>query len=323
MHPAKLVITGLAAVVVAACDNADDLNIVVGELASDRIELIAEVNEPILEILVAEGEVVTAGQLSLRQDDTRTGARLREAEAAVGQARARLDELVRGPRQEQIAQARANLAGANREIEFRRTQFQRAKDLLEKELASPQTRDSAKAELDAAEANLELRRAQLEELLAGTTVEELAQAENALGQAEARRDSALVDVERHRLKAPVDGIFDSRLFEVGERPPAGQPVAVILGGRQPYARVYIPERLRAHVRPGTGARVAVDGMAAPIAGRVRWVAHEAAFTPYFALTERDRGRLTYLAKVDIDDQQERLPDGVPIEVELLLPESGP
>jgi HlyD family secretion protein len=323
MHPAKLVITGLAAVVVAACDNADDLNIVVGELASDRIELVAEVNEPILEILVAEGEAVTAGQLILRQDDTRTSARLREAEAAVGQARARLDELVRGPRQELIAQARANLAGANREIEFRRAQFQRAKDLLGKELASPQTRDSAKADLDAAEANLEFRRAQLEELLAGTTVEELAQAENALGQAEARRDSALVDVERHRLTAPVDGIFDSRLFEVGERPPAGQPVAVILGGRQPYARVYIPERLRAHVRPGTGARVTVDGMAAPIAGRVRWVAHEAAFTPYFALTERDRGRLTYLAKVDIDDQQERLPDGVPIEVELLLPESGP
>ena len=168
-----------------------------------------------------------------------------------------------------------------------------------------------------------MRRAQLEELLAGTTVEELAQAENALGQAEARRDSALVDVERHRLTAPVDGIFDSRLFEVGERPPSGQPVAVILGGRQPYARVYIPERLRAHVRPGTRARVSVDGMDAPIAGRVRWVAHEAAFTPYFALTERDRGRLTYLAKVDIDDQQERLPDGVPIEVELLLPESGP
>jgi HlyD family secretion protein len=323
MHPAKLIVTGLAALVVGACDNADNLNVVVGEMASDRIELIAEVNEPILEILVAEGEAVTTGQLILRQDDTRASARVREAEAAVGQARARLDELVRGPRQEQIAQARANLAGARRDIEFRRTQFERAKDLLEKELASPETRDRAKAELDAAEANLQLRRAQLEELLAGTTVEELAQAENALGQAEARRDSVSVDVERHRLTAPVDGIFDSRLFEVGERPPAGQPVAVILGGRQPYARVYIPERLRAHVVPGTEVRVSVDGLGAPIAGRVRWVAHEAAFTPYFALTERDRGRLTYLAKVDIDDQQERLPDGVPVEVELLLPESGP
>ena len=318
MHAARTILTILAAASLAACDNSDDLNVVVGELASDRIELIAEVNEPIIEIAVAEGETVTSGQLILRQDDTRVNTRLREAEAAVGQARARLDELVRGPRQEQIAQARANLAGANREIEYRRAQFQRAKELLDKALASPETRDRAKADLDAAEANLELRRAQLEELLAGTTVEELAQAEQALQQAEARRDSVSVDVDRHTLTATVDGVFDSRLFEVGERPSAGQPVAVILGGRQPYARIYVPERLRARVRPGVEARVSVDGVDAAIAGRVRWVAHEAAFTPYFALTERDRRRLTYLAKVDLEDMQERLPDGVPVEVELLL-----
>lgn len=318
MQTTKLSIALLAALAVAACDDPNDRNIVIGELASDRIELVAEVNEPILEIAVAEGEAVTAGQLLLRQDDVRAGARLREAEAAVGQARARLDELVRGPRQEQIDQARANLAGAKREIQFRRTQFQRATDLLDRELASPEARDRAKADLDAADANLELRRAQLEELLAGTTVEELAQAEQAVQQAEARRDSASVDLERHRLTAPVDGIFDSRLFEVGERPQVGQPVAVMLGGHQPYARIFIPERLRAHVRPGTDARVHVDGLETPIAARVRWVAHDAAFTPYYALTERDRGRLTYLAKVDLDEQPDRLPDGVPVEVELLL-----
>ena len=178
------------------------------------------------------------------------------------------------------------------------------------------------ADLDAAEANLVLRRAQLQELLAGTTVEELAQAEQALQQAEARRDSAAVDVARHMLTAMVDGVFDSRLFEVGERPAPGQPVAVMLGGPQPYARIYVPERLRVHVRPGTEARVAVDGIDSTIAGRVRWVASEAAFTPYFALTERDRGRLTYLAKVDLDEQRERLPDGVPVEVELLVPDGA-
>jgi HlyD family secretion protein len=322
MRSGNFIVAGFAVLSLAACDNSDNANVVVGELASDRIELIAEVNEPILEILVAEGDPVTAGQLILRQDDTRASARLREADAAVGQAQARLDELVRGPRQEQIAQARANLAGANRDIEFRRTEFQRAKDLLEKELASPQTRDRANAELDAAEANVALRRAQLEELLAGTTVEELAQAEQSLQQAQARRDSASVDVERHRLVAPVDGVFDSRLFEPGERPPAGQPVAVILGGSQPYARIYVPERLRARVRPGTDARVTIDGAGSPLAGQVRWVAHEAAFTPYFALTERDRGRLTYLAKVDIEEQRERLPDGVPVAVELLVPDGA-
>ena len=44
--------------------------------------------------------------------------------------------------------------------------------------------------------------------------------------------------------------------------------------------------------------------------------NEAAFTPYFALTERDRGHLSYVAKIDLDVDGERLPDGVPVEVEI-------
>ena len=59
----------------------------------------------------------------------------------------------------------------------------------------------------------------------------------------------------------------------------------------------------------------------PIDGQVRWVASEAAFTPYYALTERDRGHLTYIAKVDITEERARLPDGVPVEVELLVGDS--
>lgn len=318
MNRIRISLLPATALLIAACSDTTNENFVVGELASDRLELIAEVNEPILEILVAEGEAVTAGQLILRQDDSRAQAHLAEADATVQQAKARLDELVRGPRQEQISQARANLDGATRDATFRQTEFVRAKDMLERELASPEFHDRAKANLDTANANLDLRRAQLQELLAGTTVEELAQAEQSLKQAEARRDSARIDVDRHSLRAPADGLFDSRLFEPGERPAAGQPVAVVLGGEQPFARIYVPERLRVRVSPGMAAEIRVDGLDAPVPGRVRWVASEAAFTPYFALTEHDRGRLTFLAKVDITEDRDRLPDGVPVEVELLL-----
>jgi HlyD family secretion protein len=114
----------------------------------------------------------------------------------------------------------------------------------------------------------------------------------------------------------VDGIVDSRLFEIGERPAAGQPLMVMLGGAQPYARIYVPEAVRIGVRPGMPVRVLADGLDEPLCGTVRWVASEAAFTPYFALTERDRGRLSYEAKVDISFDGERLPDGIPVEVEL-------
>jgi HlyD family secretion protein len=322
MNSRRTILLLVTVFALAACDASTDANRVVGELASDRMELTAEVSEPVLEILVAEGESVTAGQVLLRQDPARARARLAEAEAALGQAQARLDELVRGPRSEQISAARANVEGAKDELDFRRTDFARVQDVFDKQLASPELLDRAKAALDAAQANDKLRRAQLQELLSGTTVEELAQAEQAVKQAAARRDLLAVDLARHEIKAPVDGIVDSRLFELGERPAPGQAVMIVLAGQQTYARVYVPEQLRVHVSPGMQVTIYVDGLADGIPGQVRWIASEAAFTPYYALTERDRGHLTYLAKVDITEQRDRLPDGVPVEVELQVAASN-
>jgi HlyD family secretion protein len=52
---------------------------------------------------------------------------------------------------------------------------------------------------------------------------------------------------------------------------------------------------------------------------VRELAHEAAFTPYYALTQHDRGRLSYLAEVEISGPgADDLPTGVPVEVRFEL-----
>ena len=315
----KTILTALVTLtLLASCAGEENPNLVVGELASDRHELTAEVSEPILSIAISEGEVVIAGQILIEQDSTRATARLAEAAAALAQHQARLDELVRGPRSEQVTAARANVEGATQEFEFRQSELTRVKEVHARGLASPDLLDRARAALDAAEANLKLRLAQLEERLAGTTIEELAQAEQAVKQAAARRDNAMVDVERHTLRAPVDGIVDSRLFELGERPAPGQPMVIMLSGAQPYARVFVPEALRVRIAPGTKALIYVDGLDQVIDGRVRWVSSEAAFTPYFALTERDRGRLSYVAKVDIGETRQRLPDGVPVNVEFQI-----
>lgn len=312
----------LAAALLVACDATDDMRRIVGQLESDRAEITAEVSEPILERTVIEGQQVERGQLLIRQDTSRIEATIAEAQAYELQTRARLDELIRGPRKEQIVAARANVRGGEHELEFRETDLVRAEELLQRELASAEIRDRAKAARDAAKASLEGFNALLEELQSGTTREELRQVEEAVRQAEARLAALRIDFERHSVFAPTAGVVDSLLFEVGERPAPGQPVAILLSGPQVYARVFVPESMRVLVGPGTKARVFVDGLVAPLDGRVRWVASESAFTPYFALTEHDRGRLSFAAKVDILNSDRRLPDGVPVEVELVLDDAG-
>lgn len=317
MHKLHLYLLGLPLYLAAGCHPPDDARRVVGYLESDRVEISAAFDEPITDIPVVEGQAVTEGELLLQQDRSHVEARLAEARAVLAQARARLDELLRGPRQEQIAAARANAAGARQQLEFLQRDYERAKRVFEQNLASPETLDRAGAALEVARAELEAREARLQELLEGATAEQRRQAEAAVGAAEATLAQLEVDLDRHRAYAPADGVIDTLLFEPGERPRAGQPMLVLLTGKQPHARVYVPESIRVAVVPGSPVQVLVDGLDEPLEGRVRWVSSEAAFTPYYALTERDRGRLSFAAEIDLEQLERRLPDGVPVEVVFL------
>ena len=80
----RSLLLGTCAIALVACEASEEEHRIVGQLASDRVELTAEFAEPITELLVAEGERVAAGQVLMRQDDSRARARLAEAEAARG-----------------------------------------------------------------------------------------------------------------------------------------------------------------------------------------------------------------------------------------------
>ena len=305
----------IVVVSMTACSQPDDAALV-GELASDRIDLTAEFREQVVAVEVTEGQLVERGQVLVQLDDRRARARQSELAALAAQHQARLAELTRGPRRERIDQARASLSAAEQDLAFRNSELTRIRGIAERGLASADSLDRAETSRQTAAATVDMRHAALEELLAGTTLEELRQAEQALAQVEARLAAASVDVEKHTLRSPVDGVADSRLIEVGETAEPGRPLFTILGGEKPYARVFVPMSSRTAFLPGSEAVIRVAGIRQPLTGRVRWVSSDAAFTPYFALTEHDRDHLSFLAKVDIVDDLERLPDGVPVTVEL-------
>lgn len=305
------------------CSN-DNAHTAVGTLERDRLELVATASEPIAARPVEEGSFVSAGELLVKLDPTRLQAQLAQAQSAQARASARLAELVRGPRRERIDEARARLRGAEGNLVGARRLLRRAESLAPREAVSIELVDERRARFQDALAARNAARASLAEMLEGTTPEELAQAEAALAEADALLADAQVRLERTEVRAPTAGWVDALPYELGEQPPLGGVVAVLLAERSPYARVYIPAAVRLAVVPGTRARISIDGMDEPIDGRVRTVATEASFTPYFALTERDRGRLVYLAKIDLLEALDApLPSGLPVEVELDVDTSPP
>ena len=285
----------------------------VGQLESDRIELVAEFSELITAIEVTEGDVLAAGAVVLRQDDARIDIQIEESLANIRRIEAILAEQVSGPRVETIDAAKANLRAAQIEKDYRERELSRLTGLRERSLTSAESVDAAQNLLNAAQARIELVGAQLAELVSGTRPEQIDQTNEQLAQARAQLASLQLDKSRFVINSTAGGIVDSLLFEIGERPRVGDVVAVLLGGDQPYARLYIPESMRVQIRPGSQLQIAVDGLPGTLTGTVRRIAAEAAFTPYFALNERDRGRLSYVAEVTLPSMPERLPDGIPVQ----------
>ena len=285
----------------------------VGQLESDRIELVAEFWEVITSINVTEGDSIQAGAIVLEQDTARIDLRIEESQANIRRIEAVFAEQMSGPRAETIDAAKAKLNAALIERDYRANELNRLAGLRARNLTSVETVDSAENFLKTAGASIELVSAQLAELEAGTRSEQIEQTNGQLDQARAQLASLQLDKQRLLVVSTTGGIVDSLLFELGERPRTGDVVAVLLSGDQPYARLYIPEPMRVQVRLGSQLQIAVDGLPGTLTGTVRRLASEATFTPYFALNERDRTRLSYVAEVRLPTQSERLPDGVPVQ----------
>lgn len=292
-----------------------------GTLERDRVELVAEAQEPVVEVVVREGEAVAAGQLLLKLDPGAAQKQLERARAVAAQAERRHAELVAGARRETVAEARALSEGRAVQAAAESREYDRIARLVNDGMLPASSLDRQLALRDAAVAEHKAAAQRLAELLRGNRAEVVAQAAAALEAARAQVAELELSVARHAVVAPRAGVVDALPYELGERPPRGAPVVVLLAAGQPYARVFIPEPERAAVTAGRAATVRIDGDDREWRAEVRYVSSEAAFTPYYALNERDRSRLSYLAEVVLTEQEAaRLPTGVPVEVR--FPESA-
>jgi len=314
MKPLRLLVPVLAALV-AACAGGDDAPQMHGTLERDRLELVAESNERIVELHVREGDAVVTGDLLLRQEAGTMQARLDQARAAVVEAERRLADAVAGPRQRELDQARAALGGAESALVTEQSEYARIDALVERRLLSASSRDQARARRDAALAARDEARAGLRLLEEGTRPEQVRQARAAVDRARASLAELETSAARYEVRAPRDGRVEALPYELGERPPPGAPVVVMLADGVPYARIYVPEPLRAQVTAGRAVDVTMDGVQGVLRGVVRYVSAEAAYTPYYALTQKDRTRLSFLAEIALDDPQAAaLPVGLPVQV---------
>ena len=310
---AKRVVLILISLVITACSDSNE-GVALGTLERERVIHPATTNEILIDLPVSAGQLVEKGQVIAKFDAELQQAIVAKAQAQLAQATAFLEKTLNGARPEEVAGASAKVAAANAAYTQSEANFRRAKTLVKDKLASQETLDSATAARDETFANLESAKQNLNELTNGSRVEDINSAKAQVQAAEAELKVQQKYLSDLTIKAMRAGRVDNLPWHVGERVTKGSPVVIIQANSAPYARVYIPEPYRAKLNQGMTLTVRVDGIDKDIQGELTWIATEPAFTPFYALNQEERARLMYLAEVTLPASENNLPTGVPAQV---------
>ena len=201
------------------------------------------------------------------------------ATAMLGQAQDKLALVKEGPRQEEIAAARAQ--GAR-----------------------------AQAGLKGAEANrLDLQRKE-QELVASRAEIERSRAQVGISDAQLN-DTTLV--------APINGVVLVKSAEAGEVLAAGTTIVSIGDLEHPWLRAYIGEGDLGRVKLGQQVKLTTDSFKnKTYSGKVSFISSEAEFTPKQIQTKEERVKLVYRIKIEVDNQSHELKNNMPIDAEIVL-----
>lgn len=295
----------------------DDLLTLYGNVDIRQVQLGFRVSGRIAETQVDEGDVVKSGATLARLDARPYEDSVRAAKAQVAALRATLDKLEAGPRTAEIEQARAahaeQLANLkNTEIAFKRSQLLRPSGAV-----SQANLDEATAAKDTAIARVASAREALRLLEEGTRPEDIATARANLQAAEANLSTTKTAFQDAELRAPDDGIILSRVREPGAIISPNDIVYVLSLTKPVWVRAYISEPNLGRVHPGMMVDVVSDTASAhPFRGRVGFISPVAEFTPKSVQTPELRTDLVYRLRIIIDQADPSLRQGMPVTIRI-------
>ncbi len=228
------------------------INLVQTVVASGRIEtplrvdVGSQLTGTVAQVPVAQGQAVTKGQLLIALESSEQQA------AGVSQAQARLVQLDKLA----LPAARQSLSQADITLQNTRRQYERTRQLREKNFVGQAALDDARRNLEIAESQLQSARLQVQSNDNGGAEQQLARA--TLQQADASLAAARARLALTRILAPHDGLLITRNVEQGDVVQPGKVLMVLSPAGPTQLVLQIDERNLAQLRIGQQAQASAD-----------------------------------------------------------------
>jgi HlyD family secretion protein len=262
-----------------------------------------------------EGDKIQTGQELGRIDTVDIALALQQAHAERDQAAADLSLRVAGPRQEDIAGARAQVAQAKADLDGAQKDLDRMQGLLDTGSGTTKSRDDAKTRRDMAAARVQATRDALAALEHGSRPQEIASSRARAAASDARIAQLEQQMKDAVVVSPVSGVVTEKIAQAGELLQAGAGLCVITDLADAWLTVYVGGPDLARIRIGQEAEVVTDD-GQTRKGKITYISPQAEFTPKNVQTRDEREKLVYKVKVGLDNQDGLFKPGMPAEARL-------
>ena len=275
-----------------------------GRIEGTEIDVDAKIPGRIAEILVDEGNFVSAGRVLVHMDTKTLEAQRREAEAQLERAQIGVETAQAVVRQREAERTAAVAQIATRKALWATAaaRLARVTPMAEKDFETKQALDDARAAEQAT--NSAIAEAQANEAAAEAAIsaakQQVVDARAAVIAAQAAIDRIQADIDDSSLKTPRDGRVQYKVAEEGEVLPAGGRVLNLVDLGDVYMTFYLPTKQAGRVAIGAQARIVLDAFPEyVIPATITYVASVAQFTPKTVETEAERQKLMFRLKANI------------------------
>jgi len=212
----------------------------------------------VIQLEVDEGDVVKTGQVLCRLDAREAEVARAQAKANLAAAKAKYNELLAGPRQQEIGRDRAKVEKAVANLDYATSQYDRMKKLYQDGAISVSQLDSVETNYRVADKEFKAVQEDLNISLAGTREESLQAALALVQQNEAAVQALDLNCENTDIVAPDDGIIAMKSVNAGHVVSAGQALFQIVKEQDLWLNTRIKETEFNRVKVGQRVEYTVD-----------------------------------------------------------------
>lgn len=303
----------LLSLLLVSCSSEQTDTSLQGYVESRQLNLAPRAIGIITSLNVDEGDQVVADELLFAIDSEREQSRLDESIAAKAVAEARLANLKKGGRPEEIRTAAEILGEAQAALILAEQTYKRTKNLVDKEVI-------AVARLDQDRASLELSRARVAEAKSRLALIRLPARDDIIAAAEHELEIYITAIIRARAElrdrsvvAPTGGRIETVYRRTGEIAGPAQPVLALLSPDQKRIRFFVPEPMLPRIHHEGIVILHCDNCEEGLQGKITFISDQAEFTPPVIFTEKERAKLVYLVEAR-PEKPELFLNGQPVTV---------